>query len=73
VTEPIVTLLLAALGLYLGAGALFGLAFVGFGVGRIDPAARGAPWRVRLVLLPGAAALWPVLAARWARAGRADR
>ncbi|MFN7940257.1 MAG: hypothetical protein U0X73_01550 [Thermoanaerobaculia bacterium] len=53
--------------IYLGLGFAFSLAFVFVGIGRIDPAARGAGWGFRLLVLPGAAALWPLLAWRWAR------
>lgn len=60
------TLLLIA-GAYLALGALFALAFVAFGAARIDPGARGATLGFRVVLLPGAALLWPLLALRWLR------
>ena len=52
-------------GLYLTLGALFALAFVTRGVGRIDPAARNASLGFRVLLLPGSAALWPLLLKRW--------
>lgn len=57
--------LLAAAG-YLGAGLVFGVAFVAAGVARIDPAARGTSAAFRLLILPGSVALWPLLAAKWA-------
>ena len=56
-----------ALTAYAVVGSLFGLAFVVRGVDRIDPAAAGASWSFRLLILPGSAALWPVLAWRWLR------
>jgi hypothetical protein len=56
--------------LYAACGLGFGVAFVGWGVGRIDPAARGAPPAFRVIILPGVVALWPVLALQWARALR---
>jgi hypothetical protein len=59
--------------IYATFGLLFGVVFVSVGVGRVDPVARGAPLAFRLLILPGAAALWPVLAARWLRAGRTTR
>lgn len=52
---------------YMLLGALFGLAFVILGVGRIDPAARGAGVFFRLLIFPGSAAFWPLLLSRWAR------
>jgi len=61
--------LVAAAGLYLALGLVFALAFVTAGVQRVDPAARGAPVGFRLLILPGAAALWPLLLTRWVRGG----
>lgn len=60
-------LILIALSSYLCAGAIFGIAFVWRGADRIDPAAHGAPRMFRLLILPGAIALWPILARRWHR------
>jgi len=58
--------LVSALGIYLGAGALFALVFVfGGGLGRVDPTARAGTLGFRLLILPGVAALWPLLAWRW--------
>jgi hypothetical protein len=61
--------ILLAAGGYAAAGALFAAAFVGWGVGRVDPLTREAGWGFRLLLLPGAALLWPCLLRRWIRAG----
>ncbi len=60
---------LVALALYLGVGAVFAAAFVTAGVGRVDPAARGAGWSFRLLIAPGCAAMWPVMLLKWMRAG----
>ena len=49
-------------------GILFAVAFVTRGICRVDPVAKGAPPGFRLIVLPGAAALWPLLAVRWAKA-----
>lgn len=62
----LVVILLAA---YAGIGLAFATVFVFRGVGRIDPVAREAPIGFRLLIIPGAAALWPVLALRWRAAG----
>lgn len=59
--------LLLALGAYLAAGAVFGMAFVVRGAAGIDPAANGMPLPARLLLLPGCAALWPLLLVKWRR------
>lgn len=58
---------LLVLAFYLAAGLVFGLAFVWRGALAVDPAARGMPLRVRCLILPGAAALWPWLLLRWLR------
>ena len=54
---------------YIACGMAFAPLFVWRGVGRIDPAAKGAGSGFRLILLPGVAALWPLLLRRWV-AGR---
>ena len=50
-------------------GVVFALAFVTRGIERIDPVAKHAPVGFRLIAMPGAAALWPLLLARWIRSG----
>jgi hypothetical protein len=62
-------ILLTAAG-YAALGMLFGIGFIFFGAGRLDPAARHGSALFRLLIWPGSAALWPVLAWRWWRAGR---
>ena len=49
---------------YLAAGLLFGVLFVCLWAGRIDPAARHGTLGFRVVILPGAIALWPILCRR---------
>lgn len=56
-----------ALQLYAAIGVLFAIVFVIRGVGRVDPAAPGSSWGFRLMILPGSAAFWPLLLARWIR------
>jgi hypothetical protein len=60
--------LLAAYGL---AGIVFAAVFVIVGIGRVDPVAEHAPWGFRLIVMPGVAALWPLMLRRWMRGGRA--
>jgi membrane-associated PAP2 superfamily phosphatase len=67
------TLALVILGGYFVVGLLFGWAFVLRGADALDPAARSTRWPTRLMWLPGAAALWPVLARKWLRAKGAER
>lgn len=60
-----------ALTLYAIVGAAFAVSFVARGAARVDPAAAGAPLGFRLLVFPGVAAFWPLLAWRWLRgAGR---
>jgi hypothetical protein len=65
--HPLVAFLLNALALYAIIGAVTALAFAAFGVTRVQPAplSLGA----RILILPGAAALWPYVLARWLKAG----
>jgi len=65
-----------ALGAYLALGALFAPAFALWGCGRLDPAAATGSAGFRILILPGAAALWPLLLKRWlcgARSPPAER
>ena len=64
-------LLVDLLAAYALAGALFAAAFVTTGIARVDPVADHAPWGFRLIVMPGVAALWPLLLRRWIRGGRA--
>lgn len=57
--------------LYLALGAVFGVGFALFGAQRLDPDARGAGLGFRVLVLPGAALLWPLLAWRLARGAAA--
>lgn len=56
---------------YLALGALFALWFSWRGAGRLDPVAREGTLGFRVLILPGACLLWPVLALRILR-GRAS-
>ena len=58
---------------YGAVGLVFAAAFVARGIQRVDPVAAGAPIGFRLIVLTGVAALWPLLAIRWARAAGGNR
>ena len=61
-------LLVDALTAYGLAGAVFAVAFVTMGIHRVDSLAEHAPLGFRLIVLPGVAALWPLMLVRWLRA-----
>jgi hypothetical protein len=48
---------------YLAAGLATGLAFVAYGITRVQPAP--VTFGARLLLLPGSVALWPFILVRW--------
>lgn len=52
---------------YLLIGILFALAFFAVGYRKIDPSAESARWYVRLMWMPAALALWPLLLKKWLR------
>lgn len=54
---------LTGLGLYLAAGAVFAPWFALRGAGRLDANARAGTAGFRVLIAPGAAALWPLLLA----------
>jgi hypothetical protein len=56
---------LTLLGIYLACGLVFAVPFACFGLQKIDPHAVHASWGFRLLVIPGAAAFWPLLLLRW--------
>jgi hypothetical protein len=68
-------ILLYVLALYAAAGLCTAAAFVWLGVGRVLPHPEGSePMSfspgARLILIPGAAVLWPYVLVRWRSAAR---
>ncbi len=59
-----------ALEVYGGAGLVVALAFLAFGMDRVDESAAGA-YAVRPLLLPGLVMLWPLVLWRWRQLERA--
>lgn len=57
--------LLGLLVIYVLFGLGFALWFLTRGVARLDPAAGGTGVVLRLLLVPGTVALWPLLLIRW--------
>lgn len=68
---PLAQAIVTGLEAYLIAGGAFAIWFVSRGCGRLDPAADRGTVGFRLLLLPGATLLWPVLVARLVRGGAA--
>jgi hypothetical protein len=54
------------LAMYAAVGVLFAIAFTAKGL-TIDPAAKASGLGFRVIIMPGAALLWPVLAWKWSR------
>ena len=50
---------------YVLAGVAFALLFLPRAVARLDPRVAGTPKTLRLLILPGIVALWPLFAWRW--------
>lgn len=58
---------------YWATGLVFAVAFASFGIQRVDPVAKGSGAAFRLLIMPGAAVLWPVLLQKWIAAKRSAR
>jgi membrane protein implicated in regulation of membrane protease activity len=56
---------LILLGAYLAIGLVFAVPFALVGAKKIDPHAAKGSWGFRLLIIPGATALWPLLLRRW--------
>ena len=50
---------------YLGVGLVFAVPFLARGAGAVDEDARAGSLGFRVMILPGVAALWPLLLRRW--------
>jgi hypothetical protein len=58
-------LFVVVLAAYAFTSAAFSVVFVLFGIHRVDPVAERSPIGFRLIVMPGVAALWPLLLTRW--------
>ena len=70
---PVAEAVVIALAIYSAAGAVFAVPFALRGAGAIDPAAKGGTWGFRVLTLPAVVALWPLMLAKWMRAGAKER
>jgi hypothetical protein len=66
--QPVVAFLLYTLALYAAIGIVTAFAFVSLGVTRVQAAS--VSLGARVLILPGAAALWPYVLLRWLKAPR---
>jgi hypothetical protein len=66
--HPLVSFFLSALAVYAAIGLLTALAFVCLGITRVQPPS--VSLGARILILPGAAALWPYVLLRWLKAKR---
>ncbi len=57
----IINILVYSYYLYLAIGLIFGIWFAFAGAQKLDQGMKNAGWAMRLLLIPGALALWPVL------------
>jgi len=62
-------ILLYGLAAYAAVGLVAALAFVSFGVTRLLPHPAPVSLGARLLLIPGATALWPYVILRWIKSG----
>jgi hypothetical protein len=69
--EPIATMLVSGLGLYVLVGLLVAVFLQVRGLRHLDSQVVGASWRFRLLITPGLIAFWPLLLWRALR-GRGD-
>jgi len=61
-------ILIDLLAIYVIVGAVTALAFVTFGIARVLPAGTPVTLGARVLLMPGAALLWPYVLLRWVKA-----
>ena len=65
--ESIARLGISLLYAYSFVGLIFAIAFLSFGVTRIDEEAKGSGIGFRLLIAPGVVIFWPSLIVRWLR------
>ncbi len=55
---------------YFAIGVVCAALFIVRGISQIDPAAHAATWSFRILIMPGAAAMWPLVMTHWFHATR---
>jgi len=61
-------MILSAVGLYFAGGVVFALAFLAFGLRRVDSLAADGSAGFKILILPGLVGLWPIVLLLWLRA-----
>jgi len=64
----IAEMILSAAGLYFGAGLVFALAFLAFGLRRVDAVAADGSSGFKALIFPGIVGLWPIVLLLWLNA-----
>lgn len=62
--------MITAIFAYAGLGMLVAVPMAARGINRLDDAAQAGTLGFRLLAIPGLMALWPLVLAQWAKAGR---
>lgn len=57
---------------YMAIGFVVAVTFVCFGITSVDPVAKGSSMRFRVLIIPGTAALWPIMLRKWCAAKRGE-
>ena len=63
--EPIIDALVLVGALYMLIGVIFAIPFSMLGVKKVDPSAAEGTWGFKLLIIPGVAFFWPLMAKRW--------
>jgi hypothetical protein len=63
-------IVLLAVELYAAVGVVIAVAFLAFGVTRVLPTPSSVTMGARIMLFPGALALWPCVLIRWLKSRR---
>ena len=61
-------MILSAVGLYIAGGFAFALAFLAFGLRRVDALAADGSTAFKALIFPGIVGLWPIVLLLWLRA-----
>ncbi len=64
------TVILAAISLYLVAGIIFTIIFQLKGLSKIDEGVNGSGWGFRIIIIPGCIVFWTGLLRKWIKANK---